>query len=289
MGKGEVRLLRGDVLRSLAKLEDDSVKATITSPPYHGKMERYGGKGKMTAKEWASWMADVVQECCRVSTGEVIVVANGQVRKSTYSPSCERLIVECDDRGIRVERPVIWFKNATTNRRDWFSNTWEYCMAFGTKNGFNWESVASPPKYKSGGAYHQRDSKGKRKKGNDYPQNKLAQPRDVFKVTVGGGHLGSKLAHENEAPYPEKLVLPFVLTLTDPGDTVLDPFGGSGTTLAVALMHGRKVIGIDNRSSQIQLMRDRVKEARQRIKDGNIVQTNGAICSGSLSGGADGS
>jgi len=93
-----------------------------------------------------------------------------------------------------------------------------------------------------------------------YPKNKLARPRDVLRVTVGGGHLGSKLAHDNEAPFPEALVEPFIKALSNPGDVVLDPFCGSGTTLAVALRLGRRAIGIDNRLSQINLTLRRLAE-----------------------------
>jgi hypothetical protein len=97
--------------------------------------------------------------------------------------------------------------------------------------------------------------------GNAYPQNELARPRDVFRVTVGGGHLGSELAHRNEAPYPENLVEPFIKVLTDPGEVVCDPFAGSGTTGAVAVRWGRRFVGCDVRESQVELSRRRIGDA----------------------------
>lgn len=256
------QIIQGDCLNKLKSMKSNSVSLVIGSPPYHGKMNRYGGKrGKMSAVEWAEWMADIVVECVRVSAGRVMVIANGCVQKGVYQPSCERLIVACADRGVAVDRPVIWHKNAPPNRRDWFGNDWEFCLAFGSKGEWNWEAIATPKKFKAGGDFHQRTASGKRRKGNPYPTGALARPRDVLRVTVGGGHLGSKLAHENEAPFPEKLVLPFVLALTNEGDTVLDPFCGSGTTLAVAGRHGRNAIGIDNRRSQVALTRRRLAES----------------------------
>lgn len=78
--------------------------------------------------------------------------------------------------------------------------------------------------------------------------------------------MGSKLAHENEAPYPEKLVEPIVLALTNPGDTIIDPWCGSGTTLAVAMKNGRNAIGIDCRESQIELTRRRLSELDCQIR-----------------------
>jgi len=70
--------------------------------------------------------------------------------------------------------------------------------------------------------------------------------------------MGHKLAHENEAPFPESLVEPFVLSFCPPDGIVLDPFSGSGTTAAVAMLHGRRYIGIDIRQSQVDLANRRI-------------------------------
>jgi hypothetical protein len=80
-------------------------------------------------------------------------------------------------------------------------------------------------------------------------------------TTVGGGQLGSELAHESEAPYPEALVEFFVKSFSLQGGLVLDPFDGSGTSVAVAIKNGRNAIGSDLRRSQASL-------ATRRIADG---------------------
>lgn len=74
-----------------------------------------------------------------------------------------------------------------------------------------------------------------------------------------GGRIGCHLAHENEAPFPEKLAESFVRSFCPPSGVVLDPFCGSGTTLAVALRHGRRSIRIDIRESQVDLTKRRVE------------------------------
>jgi len=77
---------------------------------------------------------------------------------------------------------------------------------------------------------------------------------------VGGGLMGDKLAHENEAAFPEWLAEVFVASFCPPGGAVLDPFVGSGTTLAVARKLGRRGIGIDIRESQCELTSRRLKQ-----------------------------
>jgi len=93
----------------------------------------------------------------------------------------------------------------------------------------------------------------------------IANPGNVIKCKVGGGHMGHRLAHENEAPFPEELVERFVLSFCPPAGTVLDPFVGSGTTCAVAKRHGRHWIGIDVRESQVQIARQRIKETQAEL------------------------
>lgn len=98
-----------------------------------------------------------------------------------------------------------------------------------------------------------------------YTPPALANPGNIIKCKVGGGLLGSKLAHENEAPFPEKLAAFFVRSFCPEGGIVLDPHCGSGTTLAVASKWGRKYIGIDVRESQIDLSRRRIAEVAKPL------------------------
>jgi len=78
--------------------------------------------------------------------------------------------------------------------------------------------------------------------------------------SLGGGRMGNRLAHETEAPFCEKLAEFMIRSFCPPGGVVLDPFLGSGTTVAVAKKLGRKYIGIDIRKSQIELTRRRLAE-----------------------------
>lgn len=70
--------------------------------------------------------------------------------------------------------------------------------------------------------------------------------------------MGSNLAHENEAPFPEALARFFTLSFCPPGGLVIDPFSGSGTTIAVAVAEGRRGLACDIRESQVQLTRRRL-------------------------------
>ena len=77
--------------------------------------------------------------------------------------------------------------------------------------------------------------------------------------------MGSKLAHENEAPFPETLAEFFVRSCCPAGGIVCDPFSGSGTTIATAVKNGRNWVGIDVRASQVMLSEQRRQEAKESV------------------------
>jgi hypothetical protein len=81
----------------------------------------------------------------------------------------------------------------------------------------------------------------------------LANPGNLVSIPVGGGLLGWDGAHENEAPYPQRLAEWFIRSHCPPGGIVLDPFSGSGSTVRAALALGRRGIGLDVRMSQCKL------------------------------------
>lgn len=79
--------------------------------------------------------------------------------------------------------------------------------------------------------------------------------RDVWVVAT----TGYKGAHF--ATFPEKLIEPCVLAGSRKGDTIIDPFCGSGTTGVVAMRYGREFIGIDINSGYCEIAKKRILEA----------------------------
>jgi DNA modification methylase len=253
-------------------LEDKSVDLVFGSPPYAGKGTRYNGvKFNDNITFWVEMMVSATKEALRVSSGPVCWVVNSHVKASRYFPSVEFLITRLHYAGIHLERSCIWHKNSPPNRRDWFGNDYETILVAkhpGPVPYFNWEAVAEPPKYKAGGRFRQRDSKGERRLGSEYPTNKLTRPRDVLRFTIGGGHMGHELAHENEAPFPMGLADHFIKVLCKHGGTVLDPFCGSGTTGHAALINGRNFIGCDIRPGKggIDTAMRRLADVQNQLK-----------------------
>jgi len=270
------RLILGDSLDVMwhdATLQgEDRPQLILGSPPYPGKEDRYDYIDGVHKLDWHDWMLEMTTAAAHLSKGWCVWVVNGSVKAGAYMAEVEKLMTAMPSTVV-MQRPLIWTKNPMPRKSSWFTNAWEYVLPFRhiQREGmpFNWEAIAQPPKYKRGGKFKNRTSKGKRvgddnTERGDYPDVKLVWPRDILNVPVGGGMMGSKIASLNEAPFPVKLCLPLIKVLTNPGDVVLDPFGGSGTVLQACVETGRRSISIDLRESQIALMEQRRQEALEK-------------------------
>lgn len=82
---------------------------------------------------------------------------------------------------------------------------------------------------------------------------------DVIRCLVGGGLMGSKKAHDSEAPFSEVLCEYLIRSYAAPDSVVCDPFSGSGSVAAVAVRWGRRFVGCDIRESQTKIARQRVE------------------------------
>jgi hypothetical protein len=187
-----------------------------------------------------------------------------------------------------------------TGREDWFRADVEYALCFKRPGALPWSdntACGHPPRWAPGGAMSHRVSDGtrrnqwghsgagrradRRKDGSigaaDRPSHHittkaetpddgayappaLANPGNLLRVPVGGGLTGHRIARENEAPFPEGVAEFFIKSLCPPGGIVLDPFSGSGTSVAVALRLGRDGIGLDIRRSQAGIATRRIQD-----------------------------
>lgn len=138
-----------DCIEAAKQLQDGEAAIVLGSPPYALKFKRYAHKGiassgKHKVLDWAEWMLEVTQAWLPKVSNCVVWVANGAMLDGAYQPACEVLIAKAYEAGLVVERPVIWCKNASPNRKDYFKNAWEYVLCFRPKNStryFDLEAV----------------------------------------------------------------------------------------------------------------------------------------------------
>lgn len=274
-------IYHGDNLEILKSLPDDSVDLVFTSPPYEAA-RTYGIGFDLRGQEWVDWCRVRFMECLRVCRGLVAWNVEGQTRQYRWSATPALLMADLHRAGVHLRKPPLYVRDGIpgSGGPDWLKNKYEFIVC-ATKGGkLPWSdntAMGHPPKFGPGGPPSHRRADGTRANGSKstdrrttgelkpriYVPPKLANPGNLIDCGPGGGgHLGSALAHENEAPFPEFLAEFFIRSFCPPGGVVLDPFCGSGTTLAVADRLGRNAVGCDIRESQAELTKRRIEELK---------------------------
>jgi len=265
-----VSLYRGDSLEILPTMAEKSVDLVFGSPPYEDA-RLYDMDFRLKGQAWVDWMVKVVQASLRVSRGLVAFVVEGRTRKFRWSATPALLMADLHRAGVHLRKPPLYERWGVSGSGgpDWLRNRYEFIVCAAHPGRLPWSentAMGSPPKFKPGGDCTNRRKDGKRGsgkgKGHHYKPPKVCNPGNIIDCgAAGGGNIGDKLAHDNEAPFPEQLAESFIRSFCPPGGVVLDPFLGSGTTVAVAQQWGRRAIGIDIRQSQIELCKRRIANA----------------------------
>lgn len=246
--------------------------------------------------EWAWWMANIYELCLRRCRGLVAFVVAGRTQKFRYNCAPHLLVAELYKRGICVRNPAVWTRDgiAGSGGPDYLRSSYEHIVVASHGARLPWSAntaMGQAPKYGPGGAMSHRLSNGSRRsvwggtatsgcerrpngernppRGNHdlaavgekspgYKPPKIANPGNVIHIPVGGGLMGDKSAHKNEAPFPERIAEFWIRSFCPPGGLVADPFVGSGTTVAVAKKFGRLGVGCDMRVNQCAIARERL-------------------------------
>jgi site-specific DNA-methyltransferase (cytosine-N4-specific) len=274
-----VELIHGDCLAVMPNMKEDSVDLVFGSPPYVDA-RTYGIDFKLKGQDWVDWMVERVLASLRICKGLVAFVVEGKTKQFRWDATPALLMADLHRAGVCLRKPPAFHRIGVpgSGGPDWLRNDYEFIVCCQKEpKRLSWSdntALGKKCKHATGGRLSNRNKDGIRANvsGGYYSNGavainhqrqarpKIANPGNIVKCNVGGGHMGSKLAHENEAPFPEELARFFICSFCPPAGVVLDPFVGSGTTIAAALKEGRNSIGIDIRESQIELSKQRKEE-----------------------------
>lgn len=262
----------GDAAR--IPLKDQSVDLVFGSPPYLDA-RTYGIGADRKLDEWIDWMLKVSMEAMRVCRGPVLWVVAGCTRGRNYQPGPEGLLYRWNQLGMESYRPVCWHRQGIpgSGGNDWLRSDWEYVLCLKRSGALSWSentACGKPPvedwMRKTPRIVRLANGKKVREKTtSSIPDHGKANPGNVIKTLSGGGNLGDSIAHESEAPFPEKLAEFFIRSFCPPSGSVFDPFSGSFTTVKVARECGRVGIGSDIRPSQIELGKRRLSSIQRQL------------------------
>ena len=303
----DIKILQGDCIETLKKLDDQSVNTCITSPPYWG-LRDYGEADQLgledTPEEFVDNLVGVFREVKRVLRDDGTVWLNlgdsyagnnsrasnngragfGNKREGVFTKSGKglkqkdlvgipwRAALALQQDGWYLRQDIIWHKPnpMPESVKDRCTKAHEYIflLSKSPKYYFDNEAIKEDSVFVN--------SKGKKGKPNSAKSiGKSTKDKDGFNIRDGFKNMGAyekrnkrsvwtittkpfKGAHF--ATFPMDLIEPCVLAGCPEGGTVLDPFGGSGTTGIVATNHGRNAVLLELNAEYIEIAKDRIKQ-----------------------------
>ena len=251
-----------DCLEALKTLDSQSVDLVITSPPYDD-LRSYGG-----TLEWSfDIFKTIAVEITRVlKVGGVIVwiVNDSTVRGSETGNSFKQALFFKDICGLNLHDTMIWQKStfsAVGALRVRYAPVFEYMFILSKGSPKTFNPIKDRPNKWAGtkysGTVRQQDGSTKEVSGKSSGK-KIAEFGQRF--NVWNINEEKVLNKTHPAVFPESLVKDHMESWSNVGDTVLDPFGGSGTTPVVCEKLGRKWISMEKNETYFNLAVKRIEE-----------------------------
>ena len=251
-----------DCRDGLKQLEDNSVDLTVTSPPYDS-LRTY-------QDDEFAWNFDIFKEVAdelyRVTKpgGVVVWVVGDEVVNGGETGTSFRQALYFQEVGFKIHDTMIYEKNSSTfpakanSKR--YSQIFEYMFVF-TKGKIRGDIKLIADKrnkwagWTNWGTKTQYDKEGNlvQSKKNIKPTPEFSLRTNIWKYTVS---FNDKTGHP--AVFPEKLAEDHILSWTNEGDVVLDPFMGSGTTAKMAMLNKRNYIGFEKNENYWEVSMNRV-------------------------------
>ncbi len=271
-------IILGDSKLKLKDIEDNSIDLIFTSPPYADQRKKtYGG---IHPDKYVDWFLPISEQLLRVlkPTGTFVLNIKEKVVNGERSTYVLELILAMKRQGWFWTEEFIWHKKNSypgkwPNR---FRDSWERLLQFNKNKKFNMyqEKVMVPmgdwAKTRLKNLSNTDRTRDESKVGSGFGKNisnwlnrDKAYPTNVL-------HLATECNNKkHSAAFPEELPEWFIKLFTQIGDTVLDPFAGSGTTNIVAKKMNRNSIGIEILPEYYELIRKKIEPVQLVLFESN--------------------
>ena len=249
-------LYEGNCLDLLSQIPDGFIKLLVTSPPYNlGKPY----ESRLDLDEYLAQQRIVIEKCVQVldDRGSICWQVGNYVDNGEIIPLDIVLYPIFASLGLHLRNRIVWHFGHGLHASKRFSGRYEVILWFtkGNEYTFNLDAVRVPQKYPK--KKHFKGPKKGQLSGNPLGKN----PSDIWEIpNVKANHV-EKTIHPCQ--FPVELIERLVLSMTDEGDWVLDPFIGVGTTAIAALMHNRKAIGAETVPEYVAVAKERIRFAER--------------------------
>lgn len=247
-------IILDDVLAGLAKIPDESVELVFSSPPYNVNLKGYKNRNDNDPYDiYIEWLKDIMIHCKRILKpgGRIAINIDAMTNRQDDSdkeyirPIYADLVNIGRDIGLMFRAEFCWYKQNVVGRK----------TAWGS-----YQSCSNPIARRNH-EYILVWSKGDWKLEGDSEFSDMTA-KEFQDWTISTWHVQPETRNRNghPAPFPEELAKRVIKLFSYRGNTVLDPFMGTGTTGVVCKTYGRNYIGIDNSQPDVEYARGRIAD-----------------------------
>jgi DNA modification methylase len=250
-------IICGDNVAVLKTFPDACIDLTVTSPPYDN-LRKYNG--------FTFDFEGVAQELWRVTKqgGVVVWVVGDATVKGSETGTSFRQALHFMETGFNLHDTMIYEKvcQSMAGSLKCYVQAFEYMFvmakgAIGTVNILRDRPNKEAGKVKNP---RRRNADGTMKPKKDWTIPQYGRRFNIWAYGHGGAN------HGHPAIFPEDLARDHILSWSNPGDAVLDPFIGSGTTAKMALLNGRRYIGIDVSEEYCAIASQRIESVQTQAR-----------------------
>lgn len=255
-------IICGDNVEVMRQMPSESIDLVVTSPPYDD-LRTYGGHS------WDFYGVAWNLKRLLKPGGVIVWNVNDETKDGSESGSSMRQALHFKELGLNLHDTMIYQKRGFSfpdSTR--YHQVWEFMFVFtkGPAKTFNAicdrknETAGKP----LGGDYKRsKDGKSVVRPGSEDrgDRRELGQRFNVWQMSAGCGQSSEDAAaFEHPAIFPEALARDHILSWSNEGDLVLDPFSGSGTTAKMAKHNGRRFIGIEINEAYCEIAKKRLSQ-----------------------------
>ena len=244
-----MNLILGDAIEEMAKLDAGSIDLTVTSPPYDNLRTYNGNNDQWGEHVWK----EAIEQLYKVTKdgGAVVwVVGDATIKGSETGTSFKQALwaMEC---GFRLHDTMIWNKpNAMPLTHNRYDPCFEYMFVFSKNRPKTFNVIKEKTLHKGKIKKRELETKMSEIKGHQSrcrdehtTAKEYKYRKNIWSYMVGVEK--DRSLNKHPAIFPEQLAHDHIISWSNEGDTVFDPFMGSGTTGKMAKQLGRNFIGIE--------------------------------------------
>ena len=242
-----------DCLEGLKLLDDNSIDLTVTSPPYDN-LRTYNG--------YSFDFENIAKELYRTTKdGGIVVwvVSDATVKGSETGTSFKQALFfkEC---GFNLHDTMIWVKDGggAIGSNKCYTQNFEYMFVFSKGIPKTINLIYDKPNLSFG---VDKSGVGRRKIDGTKKIEKR-KPAKEFSRRNNWWYIPPQKGKEHPAVFPEQLANDHIITWSNEGDIVFDPFMGSGTTGKMAKLNNRNYIGFEISKEYCDIAEERLKEVK---------------------------